>query len=135
MFKATRFLPVLIAACAAQVLFGADASSSSGLDLKAMEPSVSACQNFYQYACGTWRKENPIPPDRARWSRFDELQERNLAIERDILEKAAVKSPNRSALDQKIGDFYASCMDESAINAKGVQPVKQILDRIAAMSS
>src|ERR1700688_3082506 len=72
----------------------------SGLDLGAMDTNVSPCTNFYQYACGNWRAKNPIPPDQSRWARFNELAERNLRIEREILEKAAQPSPNRSAIDQ-----------------------------------
>src|SRR6476661_5710410 len=115
--------------------YAADPVSSSGVDLKAMDPSVSPCQNFYQYACGAWQKNNPIPSDRARWGRFNQLAEQNLSIERTILEKAADPSSTRSALDQKIGDFYASCMDEAAIDAKGIQPIAPELARIAKLSS
>ena len=96
----------------------------SGIDLGAMDTSINPCANFYQYACGTWRAKNPIPADRARWGRFDELVEHNLVLEREILEKSAQLSPNRSALDQKVGDFYASCMDEATIERKGVTPIK-----------
>ena len=110
-------------------------SSPSGVDLQAMDPSISACQNFYQYACGAWRKNNPIPADRARWGRFDQLQEQNLKIERDIIEKAAEPKASRSPVEQKIGDFYASCMDEKEIQAKGLAPVQPTLDRIAKMAS
>src|ERR1700761_7108143 len=74
----------------------------SGVDLGAMDTNVSPCTNFYQYACGNWRAKNPIPPDQSRWSRFNELSERNLLIEKEILEKAKLASPNRPALDQKI---------------------------------
>ncbi len=136
MFTVTRSLSTaILLAATVQLAQAADAASSTGLDLKAMDTAVSPCQNFFQYACGTWRKENPIPPDRSRWSRFDELQERNLAIERGILEKAAVPSPNRSEVDQKIGDFYTSCMDTAAIDAKGVQPIEPALKGIGDMQS
>ena len=114
---------------------GADPASASGVDVKAMDTTVNACQNFYQYACGLWRKENPIPPDRSRWGRFDELQEHNLAIERNILEQAAIPSATRTPVEQKIGDFYASCMDEPTIEAKGVEPIASTLAAIQQMSS
>ncbi len=107
----------------------------SGIDLGAMDTNVSPCTNFYQYACGNWRARNPIPPDQSRWGRFSELAERNLKIEREILEKAAQPSPNRSAIDQKIGDFYAACMDETGIDRKGVEPIKPALDNIKALDS
>jgi putative endopeptidase len=115
--------------------FAADPPSASGLDLKAMNPAVNTCQNFYQYACGAWRENNPIPADRSRWSRFDELQEHNLGIEHDILEKFAAPNTKRTPVEQEIGDFYASCLDEAAIEAKGVQPIASLLEAIDKMSS
>src|SRR5271154_1709410 len=100
-----------------------------------MDPGVSACQNFYKYACGSWTKNNPIPADQARWGRFNQLLEQNQKIEREILEKAAAPGETRMALDQKIGDYYASCMDESAIDTKGVSGIAAALDQIAKMSN
>ncbi len=131
MSKLQRYL-ALIAALGVSL---SGQTTPSGIDTSAMDASVSPCQNFYQYACGSWRKNNPIPPDRARWSRFEELAEKNLAIERDILEKAASQSANRTEIEQKIGDFYSSCMNESGIDAKGVHPIQPVLDRIAKLSS
>jgi putative endopeptidase len=122
-------LPVCAFALAGLV-FAAGQKSVSGIDLDALDTSVSPCHNFYQYACGTWRKNHSIPPDRSRWSRFDQLAEQNLAIERNILEKAAGRSSSRSPVEQKIGDYYSSCMDEAAIEAKGIQPVQADLERI-----
>ena len=78
---------------------------------------------------------NPIPADQSSWSRGSELAERNRAILRDILEKAAVNNPQRTAVDQKIGDFYGSCMDEQNIEKLGIQPLKPDLDRIDAIPS
>ncbi|MFN7994997.1 MAG: M13 family metallopeptidase [Bryobacteraceae bacterium] len=107
-------------------VLAADKQSASGIDLKAMDTSVSPCQNFYQYACGAWRKDNPIPPDQSRWARFNELAERNLKIEREILEK----QPN-----SKIGEFYAACMDEPVIEKRGIQPLEPTLKQIGALAS
>jgi putative endopeptidase len=105
----------------------------SGIDKAAMNPSADPCADFYQYACGNWITKNPLPADRARWGRFDELQDRNEKLLLDILETAAAQKAGRSALDQKIGDFYASCMDTASIDKKGIEPIRPELDRIAAM--
>ena len=117
---------LIAAALTTAALQAADAPSASGVDLKAMDTTVNPCQNFYQYACGAWRKNNPIPADQSRWARFNELAERNLAIERGILEKAG---------DSQIGDFYAACMDEPAIERKGIQPIEPLLKQIDALAS
>ncbi len=106
------------------------ARKSTGFSLNALDRSVDPCVNFYQFACGNWLKNNPIPADQYVWGRFSELLENNQLVERDILEKAAQPNPNRSAVDQKIGDYYASCMDVDTINKKGLAPLKPLLDRI-----
>jgi len=109
--------------------------SVPGFDPGAMDRSVAPCDNFFQFACGTWLKNNPVPADRSRYGRFDELTERNMATLRDILQKVSAADPRRNAIDQKIGDYYASCMDEAAIEKKGVAPLKPTLDRIAAIKT
>ncbi len=101
-------------------------------DEKALDKTADPCVDFYQYSCGGWMKNNPIPADQPLWGRFNELAERNRVILHNILEDAA-KANNRDANEQKIGDFYASCMDEEAINKKGVDVLKPAFDRIAAV--
>src|SRR5579883_239110 len=105
----------------------------AAFDPAAMDLSASPCVNFYQYACGTWIKQNPIPADQSRWSRFDELQQHNREVLRQILEQYSADDPKRGPEEQKIGDFYAACMDEPAINRQGVAPLKPELGRIAAL--
>src|SRR5690349_18455111 len=95
-----------------------------GFDATLMDKSADPCIDFYQYSCGGWLKQNPVPSDQAAYGRDTELAERNRLILRDILEKAAVERPDRSPLEQKIGDYYASCMDETAIEKKGAAVLK-----------
>ena len=104
-------------------------------DANAVDRSVQPCQDFYQFACGQWVAKNPVPPDRSRWGRLSELSERNQATLRGILEKAAQPSPKRDPVDQKIGDYYASCMDQAAIEAKGIAPLEPELARVDALKS
>ncbi len=132
---ATALVASLILPALAQVPSYEPQPGKSGIDLGAMDTNVSPCTNFYQYVCGNWRAKNPIPPDQSRWARFNELRERNLQIEREILEKAAQPSPNRSAIDQKIGDYYAACMDEEGIDRQGVAPLKPTFDSINGLNS
>ncbi len=100
-----------------------------------MDRTADPCVDFYQYSCGTWMTKNPIPPDQSRWGVADQLEERNRTILRTILEKASVNDPKRAPDDQKIGDFYFSCMDEPAIDKLGAQPLKSDLDRINALTA
>lgn len=102
-------------------------------DIDALDRTADPCADFYQFACGKWTANNPIPPDQSVWGRFNELQERNLATLRGILEKASNPSPQRTPVYQKVGDYYASCMDEAAIEKKGTAVLKTQLDRIAEL--
>ncbi len=120
------------AACFAQEL---PSGTIAGFDATALDKAVNPCQNFYQYSCGTWLKNNPVPPDQSSWGRFSELAERNRLILKNILEKAAADDASRTSLQKQIGDYYASCMDEATIESKGTASLKPELDRIAALSS
>jgi predicted metalloendopeptidase len=106
--------------------------SSSGFDISALDKTADPCVDFYQFACGGWLKNNPIPPDQATWGRFSELAERNREALREILENAA-KATERTPNQQKIGDYYSSCMDEDAINKKGIAALKEPFDHINSL--
>ncbi len=105
------------------------------LQLDSMDKSIDPCVNFYQYACGGWRQKNPIPADQTGWSVYGKLYQDNLNFLRGILEQAASQSNQRDAVTQKIGDFYASCMDETEIEKSGMQPIKAQLEAIERLRS
>jgi len=109
------------------------AKSGPGFSIDNIDKTLDPCVDFYQYACGNWLKTAEIPADQSSWVSFVELDERNLLTLRGILEKASINDQARTAIEQKIGDFYGSCMDEKTVNAKGLEPLRPELDRIAAV--
>jgi putative endopeptidase len=106
-----------------------------GLDVSSMDRSADPCVDFYQYACGGWMKNNPIPADQARWSVYGKLAQENRRYLWGILEDLSKRQDGRSASQQKIGDYFGACMDEKAIEARGAEPLKPHLERIAALRS
>src|SRR5215468_4886557 len=110
-------------------------SDNGGFTPANLDRSVDPCVDFYQFACGTWRKNSPIPSDQPAWDSFTQVYVRNQQILRDILEKQSAEDPKRSAVERQIGDFYYACMDEKSINAKGIQALKPELDRTAAIKN
>jgi endothelin-converting enzyme/putative endopeptidase len=125
---------------AATAVVGQSTADSSvkrpkSFDINAIDKAADPCQDFYQYACGSWLKNNPIPPDQSSWGRFNELHENNQIALRGILEKQSADKPGRSAIDQKIGDYYSTCMDEATIASKGLAPLKPYMDSISNMKS
>jgi putative endopeptidase len=104
------------------------------LDVTSMDRTADACSDFYRYSCGGWQKNNPIPPDQTSWDVYSKLHEDNLKYLRAILEQAAI-APDRDDVTQKIGDYYAACMDEAAIEKLGAKPIEPELAEIAALKS
>ena len=118
---------------------GASASEPSkpepALDVTSMDTSVDPCVDFFKYSCGGWIKKNPIPPDQSSWDTYSKMQDENRTRLRGILEAAAVPGASRNTVTQKIGDYYASCTDEKAIEAKGAEPLQPAFERIEAIKS
>ena len=108
-------------------------SSSEGFSVSHLDRSVDACTDFYQFACGKWLVANPLSADRARYSRLNELADRNARIVRDILENAAFTASRRTPDEQKIGDAYAACMDQKTIEARRARPLEPLLREIDAV--
>jgi predicted metalloendopeptidase len=106
-----------------------------GLDLSARKPSVQPGDDFFEYANGTWYDTYSIPDDRSSFGIFTRLDEVSQTRVREIIEQAASSHPGPGTPEQKIGDYYASFMDEAAIEANGLTPVRAELERIAAAKS
>jgi endothelin-converting enzyme/putative endopeptidase len=105
--------------------------NSPSLDLSSMDKSVDPCVDLYRYSCGGWQKKNPIPPDQTSWSVYGKLYQDNLIFLRGMLEQAAQPTEQRGAVTQQIGDFYAACMDEGAVEKRGLSAIQPELDAIA----
>jgi putative endopeptidase len=103
------------------------------LDTTSMDTNVDPCTDFYAYSCGGWMKKNPIPPDQSNWGAYSKLQDDTLVQLRGLLESAAKGGAGRSANEQKIGDYYAACMDEGAVEALGTKPLAPTLAEIMAL--
>ena len=104
-------------------------------DANLVDKTLDPCQDFYKYSCNKWLTANPIPADQVYWSTGSGLELWNEGVLRDTLEAASKNDPNRSAVQQKIGDYWAACMDESTIDSAGLKPLESELARVAALKS
>jgi putative endopeptidase len=105
------------------------------LNVSSMDKSSDPCVDFFEYSCGGWMKKNPIPPDQTSWSLYSKLEDDNKLILREILESAAKPGLSRDATKQKIGDYYAACIDEGGIEKAGITPLRPELERIENLKS
>lgn len=130
-------LAVVFAICATS--FAQTASTAmpalEHFNIEQVDKTLDPCSDFFQYACGKWMKANPIPADQGGWGTFNSLAIWNIAAIHNTLEEAATPSPNRTPVQQKVGDYYASCMDEDAINKAGLIPLQPELHRIESLTN
>ena len=129
MQRRTLLLGVL---CATSL--GALAAGSEGLHLDWLDKSVNPGQDFYSYANGGWQKNNPIPAAYSRWGTFGVLQQANQETIHGILEANAKSKHKMGSIEQKVGDFYATGMDEAGVDAAGIKPLQPEFDAIAAIN-
>ena len=127
--------PVLAFALLSLLAAQAQDPPNPNFDIATMDTSVDACDDFYQYACGTWLKENPVPDDGPRWGHFNELAHRNLFLLREILDEVSEAQRSRDEVQTLVGDYYAACMDEPAIEARGTAPLDALLAEVEALQS
>ena len=132
----SRFVKPLAFAVALALSAGS-AFAASSFDVGDIDKSISPCADFNGFVNAKWVAANPIPPDRTRWGAFDQLREHSLETQHSIAEKAAKDADHAKAgsIEQKIGWFYRSGMDDAAVEKAGWNPIKPDLDRIGAMKS
>ena len=112
-----------------------DTPKLAPFDPNLVDKTLDPCNDFYKYSCSKWLNANPIPSDQVFWGTGSSLQLWNENLLRDTLQAASTNDPKRTPVQQKIGDFWAACMDESGINAAGLKRLQPELARIAALKT
>jgi putative endopeptidase len=129
----TLFLVLLLSSLLLPQLLVSQASSLHGIDVTDLDRKADPCNDFYSFANGTWRANNPIPASMTRWSKRWQAGESSKDKLREILEAASAdKSAPKGSPEQIIGDYYGACMNESRVNARGMEPLKPWIAKIDA---
>jgi putative endopeptidase len=142
-FVSTLYLSLAILFCCALLASAkahatvrlGDSSAYWGFDTANLDKSCKPCDDFFQFAMGGWMKNNPIPPEYSAWGSFTVLADKNQQNLREILEAAEKSDAPAGSNEKKIGDFYATCMDTTAIEAAGTKPLDPMLQPIAQIKN
>src|SRR5690349_1484991 len=135
LMRLRHFVSALLALLLAAPLGAQSAVPMPAFDPSSIDRNYGACQDFFMFANNGWIEKNPIPPAFSSWGAFNELTERNTLVLKRILEHAAAEAPTTTdASTRKLGTFYASCMDSTAADRAGVEPVAEELRRIDAIA-
>ena len=129
--KMKNIIPIVLFA-AAPMAAGAQTQFTSGIDLKNLDTSVKPGEDFYQYACGGWMKNNPLPAAYSRFGSFDQLAQNNNKRVNSILTDLLKGTYTAGSTEQKLSDFYKLAMDSVRRNKEGVQPVMPLINEIEA---
>ncbi|HVN20866.1 MAG TPA: M13 family metallopeptidase [Dongiaceae bacterium] len=142
----TRLVAAALLSTATSAVFAQPASGDGAADLTNLpklehfdpeiaDKTLDPCDDFYKYSCNKWLSANPIPADQVYWSTGSGLELWNESVLRDTMQAASSNDSGRAPAQQKIGDYWAACMDESGIEAAGLKPLQPELSRIAALKS
>jgi len=131
----SSFFRLAVSFCLLLTLAMATLAQSKAFDTSRMDTSADVCEDFFQYANGTWVKNTQIPPAFPRWGTFNILADNNQAILRDILETAVKTKAPKGSDAQLIGDLYASCMDEAAMEKADSKPLAPHFAKIAKIKT
>lgn len=129
----TAILALLLAAARAATAADPQLPYTPSLDPAAMDRTADPCEDFYQFACGGWIRNNPIPPDQSSWSTYGKMQDDNRVLLRGLLEGLSRGGAARTPNQQKIGDYYGACMAEAELDRRGAEPLAPQLAAIAAI--
>jgi len=130
-----RLVSILPLALLLAVTAAAQEKQLHGVDLGDIDRKANPCDNFFDYANGSWRANHPIPPSMVRWSKRWQSGETTKDTLRTILEESSSKKNPKGSTEQLIGDYYGSCMDEKKINEQGIKPLNPELKLIDSIKT